>query len=395
MKTKLKYLSPFNLFILMAFLCFSCEKELSDEQTDYFIKFYGTYDNNYPADIVENQDGGYVIVGSSETDENGIDIIFITTDKYGRQVGDIHYYGSEYDDEGLCVEKLDNGYLIGGYVTNTNGFKDGFLMEIDEEGNQLGEMFVYPGDPLSDQEFKSVRVNEDNTYMAVGYSGNTSIIIVYDPATGIYNESYTGTSDTELDEIFIHESGRKLSAGTKNNGLYLVHIDDDGNEYAQDDFEEDGLNDLFASFLMLSETNYLMLSNTLSGSNYSFQLTEIEYSFSGPPPAIPESVRVNTVDEDYSVSGSNEAASVVQLSNGNLAMLSTKIIPGDKNMFLFILDSGATLLGEPIEFGGSGDQEGVKLLAVEDGLLILGTNTYEGNSVISLIKTDNQGNIWN
>lgn len=386
MLTNYKIMRKYLYVIIFLLLAYSCEKEISEKQTEYFLKIYGTYLENYASSVRPSMDNGYVIVGTSETEENGTDITFIRTDRFGRQVGEIKYYGMSGNDYGLCVDQIENGYIIGGSVMD-NGVKKAFLLETDQEGNQVGEMIIYgPG------EYRSVRKRDDNTYLAVGSAGNTFLITNYNPDTKTFRESFTGADNTMLYSIGFTPEGKTLSSGSEGNQLNMVHIDQSGNYFATEKFGNPLAQNTFASFIVISESNSLLLSNiSASGIDFDVSLVKIQSSYNGPVSLESDEVVDST---GISGSGSYEGNAIIRMDNGNLAVLVTRTFAGDKNMLLYIMDEDLNLTAEPKEFGGTGDQEGVDLLYDNDHILILGTNSYEGNTMITLIKTDSQGNIW-
>ena len=383
----------FLIFFTLGF-CFSCEKGPGDKQSEYFVKFYGTYFNNIPADIIPGFGGGYVITGESETELNGNDIFFIQTDKYGRQIGDIKYYGSaDSDEKALCIEKLDDGYLIGGSVMYSNGTKDAILLELDREGNQVGDIVLYGEGNSQNEEFSSIKKLNDGTYMAVGFSNSKFLVIKFDPVNKSFRESLADLTTTKLNKLTVSSEGRLISAGTENNILNLVHIDQNGNYFAQDKIGDIGLSYNFGDFIQKEDGNYILLSNIIAGSNSIVNLREIEFSYAGSSDN-PSMEEISSKDS-YGDIGSNTGNSIIQLSNGNLAMLVTRTFKADKNILLYILDEGGNMLMDPKEMGGIElDQEGIKIIADNESILILGINALENNSMITLIKADNKGNIW-
>lgn len=373
------------IFILLAmFLCFSCEKELSEEQADYFLKFYGTYLDNFSSAVSKSDDGGYVIIGTTETEEKMKDIYFLKTDRFGRQIGDIKVFGGDWDDYGICLEDLPDGYLVGGSMTDSTGTRNAFLQKTDKNGIAIGDMIIYGKGNNRNDEFNSVVHRADGAYLAAGYSGDNILIVSYNP----FSDSRPDEKNAVINSLLPISDNWVIGAGTVSNLLTIVKINPSGNPSFEGEFGNPVNMNRFASFLQLSETNFLLLSNVSpSGLNFSVNLWPVNYNG-------------NELEEDvepvvFGGSGSYEANSLIKLGNGNLAMLVTRSFAGDKNILLYILDANGNQLGEPKEFGGSGDQEGVALLDDEGSILILGTNAFEGNTMISLIKTDYQGNIWN
>ena len=157
-----------SLFVTL--LIAGCAKEeVSVTQSEYFIKFYGSYLENTGYDVKETSDGGLVIVGSEERESTGKDIVLMKVDEYGNQAEwSPKYFGGGSDDEGYAVEVTDNGFLIAGSITNNEGDRDAYLIRTNSQGNMIGQEYTY-GE--SDDEYAvSIENREDGGYMVVGYS---------------------------------------------------------------------------------------------------------------------------------------------------------------------------------------------------------------------------------
>ena len=86
--------------ILLGFLA-SCEKEISSNQEEKFMKFYGNYliDQATGIDVLDN--GGFAICGTDSTAEDGKQMVLIVTDSYGNiQNGFPKYFTKEDPDSG-------------------------------------------------------------------------------------------------------------------------------------------------------------------------------------------------------------------------------------------------------------------------------------------------------
>ena len=71
------------IIIGLIVLLFSCEKEISPEQADKFIKFYGNYLIDEARDIEVLDNGGYAICGIDSLPDLGKRMVLVVTDEYG------------------------------------------------------------------------------------------------------------------------------------------------------------------------------------------------------------------------------------------------------------------------------------------------------------------------
>lgn len=127
-----------------------------------WTKMYGDIDNDYGYSVYQTSDGGYIISGAS-----GSDIYLLKTDSNGDTIW-TKMFGGDYVDIGYAVEQTsDGGYIISGVSWNAFGSCDAYLLKTDETGDSLwantygGEGYDY---------FFSVQETSDGGYIATGYT---------------------------------------------------------------------------------------------------------------------------------------------------------------------------------------------------------------------------------
>ena len=100
--------------------------------------FYGENGSESGAAVQQTNDGGYILVGKSFSEENNsFDIWLIKTDSEGNRSWS-HLIGGPGIEEGFYVQQTtDNGYIIVGTTTSYgNGMDDIWLIKTDSEGNR-------------------------------------------------------------------------------------------------------------------------------------------------------------------------------------------------------------------------------------------------------------------
>lgn len=128
--------------VLISSLFWSCSR-LAEPAVEKptFIKTYGGSFDDYAKEIVESQDGGYIIVGvkynSGDYYAKG-DMCIVKTDKYGNEEWNRSYGGSDYDGANSVSITSDGGYIVTGF-TNSNGDdnQDMWLLKTDARGNLI------------------------------------------------------------------------------------------------------------------------------------------------------------------------------------------------------------------------------------------------------------------
>lgn len=113
------------------------------------VKFFGGSDEEVAREIIELQDGGYGIVGSTKSTDgdfsdrmgNDWDLFLIKIDEQG-EVTWKKTYGGSADDFGFSlVESSEGGFVLMGYsnsqdgdVPPTNGYHDNWIIRVDAAG---------------------------------------------------------------------------------------------------------------------------------------------------------------------------------------------------------------------------------------------------------------------
>lgn len=400
----MRKLIPFILLILL----YSCEKEVSEKQADYFLKFHGTDLNDEAGDVCELPGGGYAIVGTSETKERGKDISMIITDRFGRQVGDTKFFGSKYNDKSNDLYLSDEGLIISGAVPNAVDTTklDAVLIQTDFEGNKIGELHSYGGSN-NDEAFASLKKGNGGFFF-VGYtnsfgSNNQYYIVSLDENFNNPKVSANNTGDQiVLKKIIKFRDNQYFSAGTRivnvntnTSQISILFINEAGNIGSVSDFGDKSKANEFAAMVQQNDSTLFILSTLKDGTaDGKLNLRKIVYKLDqvNPEKMIYMEQRSSVV---FSETGSLEANSLAVKDDGCLAILGTKTHNLDKNIVLLLVDENGNKIGETKEFGGSdGDQTGKSLVYLDGSILILGNNTVGGNSMITLIRTDDKGNLW-
>ncbi len=392
------------LFFLFVSL-FACEKEISEKQADYFLKFYGTYLNDYSSDLQELPDGGYVILGTSEVEGRGMDISLVRTDKYGRQVGETRYYGTEGDDIGNGILVLNDGFLISGATSNPDGTHNATLVKTDFSGIQTSELIRE--DTGEESEAYDAIQKDNGGYLFVGYIGAKRFYYSVSYDDNFQNPHVTmGSIDNKGDGIVLKKickyrenqylsAGIKIDESTNKSQVSFVFLNEDGNPENTEYFGNPANENDFASLVQQNDSTIFVLSTLREGGSGTPKLSLLKIVYKIDP-TNPYSFLYIQEESSNTISGTGslEANSLAIREDGTMIMLATKTFAGDKNILLYQLDKDGNQIGSPKEFGGKGDQSGSALLYSEGSIVILGSNSFDGNSMLSLIKTDNQGNLW-
>lgn len=106
------------------------------EPSLYFLRTLDLSEYDEGFDILELEDGGFVIVGRTWMQHTAsIDVLLVRTDAEG-QTKWVKTFGGVFKDEGYAVEQTsDGGFIVTGSTESyTNGFNDVWLIKTDGDG---------------------------------------------------------------------------------------------------------------------------------------------------------------------------------------------------------------------------------------------------------------------
>ncbi len=121
--------------LLIGVLSFNgCEKE-QKYANPTFSKTFGYDYKDVGESVQETRDGGFIIIGTTNSYETLSDIWLIKTDSEGEEEWSQVYGGAGFD-EGYAVDQTsDGGFIIGGYTSSIgNGLKDAWVIKTNSLG---------------------------------------------------------------------------------------------------------------------------------------------------------------------------------------------------------------------------------------------------------------------
>ncbi len=203
----LKIISKYLWIIWGSFIILACDTTDNVEPrfNQVFIKYYGSDGDQYGADLKRTQDGGYILIGTTDPDkslaegsENASgdeDIVVIKTDSLGNQQW-IRYYnsGPNIYDEGRSVVEIQGGYLIAGNAFKSATNVDIVVFQLSLDGLVLnGPLFFDEG---ARETCNNITVLSDGYIIA----GSTTAAIPNPPNEPDEQDFYTVRLDFNLVE---------------------------------------------------------------------------------------------------------------------------------------------------------------------------------------------------
>jgi len=379
-------------------ILFSCEREISESQVDTFLKMYGSKGLNKAKGIAILSNGGYAICGTDSTSQ-GSKMILIVTDAYGNvKEGFPKYYPEENLNAGanaiVAKNGGNNGFLLAGYIEDESGDRDIYVVKTSLDGDVIWQKSY---GSVEDEEALHACEGIDYEFLLVGYqekNGEKDVMaMIMDQDLDSIDLSlwYTkpvGTKDAAINYV-LNVGDYYLCMATYNKyigqgtDILVLNFDDD---LSPNDEPIEGIYDEFGKCIVQqSDTEFIVLGNRNNDQtgNTEILLYQVEASLL----SFGNHELLATISE----SGADlKAERLVKIKEGKYAIVGTRSLDGEDDIFVQFLENGQE--GIRLTYGSTGDQSGSDIGHAGGGrLVILGENGYEGNSMISLIKTNESG----
>jgi len=206
-----------------------------------WTKTFGGGEHDYGYYVQQTSDGGFIIVGSTESSgEGGCDLLLIKTDSNGDKIWEKTFGGLE-NDVGYCVQQSsDGGFIIVGYTESFgSGNRDLWLLKTNANGDIVWEK-TYGGEEWD--EGLSVIQTADGGFIITGATssfgaGMADLWVIKVNANGdkIWDKTF-GQSKDDYGRCIIQTSdggygivGYATDPKTGNKDLWFIKIDNKGN----------------------------------------------------------------------------------------------------------------------------------------------------------------------
>jgi hypothetical protein len=386
--------------VLMLILLGSCNKyDIQPEQAEGFLKFFSGTLTERAYDVKQAADGGFIAVGTT-TGEDGLrDIYLVKTDAYGNEESwSPVTIGGLYDDLCASLRVLPDGYLILGSskAADTSDY-DMYLVKTDLQGSVSWER--RSGDP-GDDIGTSLVITSEGDYLAAGTK--------YDPVLGKNNYKvarfragdetiqhwviYPDQASSAITAYIVEAQDHFVICGTEDNGsdedIQIIPIDKTnlrplgGRLYESGDLRGNCIQELSDGNLLFCGT----WTDPQTGLG-SICIQKVSPSL-GTLQGWDEFRLFKEIGDNASLTGNQ----IRVVGEDRYAVIGTRTETGNDDMILLHTDANGGELSRRI-FGDEGFQQGVSLEVTADGgLILVGNNGSEDNSMMALVRTDEEGN---
>jgi len=362
-----------------------------------WFKHYGGSTSDRAYSIQQTSDGGYIVVGYTQSYTYGSqDFAIYKLDSSGNKVWFKHYGGSDYERALSIQQTSDGGYIVAGYTESyTHGDEDFAIYKLNSNGNKV--WFKHYGGTQDDYG-NSIQQTSDRGYIVAGYTesythGGEDFAIYKLNSNGnkVWFKHYGGSQSDKAVSIKQTTDGGYIVAGYTTSYTYggydfaIYKLDSNGNKtwfkhYGGPDHEF-GL-----SIQQTSDGGYIVAGTTVSFTHGLEDFAIYKLDSSG-----------NKVwFKNYGGTSRDSADSIQQTSDGGYVVAGSthSYTNGSYDFALYKLNSNGNKVWFK-HYGGTQDDYGNSIQQTSDsGYIVAGsTESYTyGHSDIAIYKLDSDGN---
>ena len=395
---KLKYI----LCIILAIVINSCDNtDLSSDQDESFVKFFGSYNSDIGKDVKPFDDGYLILATVTSVNEKNTDIVIIKTDKFGNSLSvDTIKHSGGNNKAGKLLMTDDGGFLISGSYTDTTTNNEDILLSKYDAGMT--------------QEWESIIGSEENSEQGVSVSKATSgyivagstdaedivnknpkgrldilLVKVNDSGEVEWMKNHGGVGDDYAGEVILINGGYVV-VGTSESfyepdqsafNIILIKTNNSGNE--TDKMTYGGSNNDYGHSVIRCPVGYLIVGSVenISGGNSDAYVLKVDEN----------NIHSIVWNKSFGTTLNDKAFDVFKTQTGYIVVGEKELTSGKAAYFINI-DFEGNLIYENV-WGGYGQAMYTIEFAPDGGYIMTGSSGVEGNEMICLIKVNSDGEL--
>ena len=390
--------------VLGGMICFisACNNDsVSEKQAESFLKYFAvdTYDNTGTT-VIQTTSDGYIIMGNIEgapTGQKDMFVVFI--DEFGRQTGDPLVIGTDDDDHGYSMIRLeDGGYIIAGTSYNTTQ-REGYLVNISSDGQRI--IWDDTFDDYQELEFRDVYEANDGNLIMTGCArvnqGDKEVIICKVTTQGElqwiklwpgFNRNDVGVAIIEYDELYHILITSAEVNNIQESLIRVLTTDTDGRAPTNLAISENYLSGKDLTFNLAGQIYILANKQDPASRLTNIYLAELELKETSGGKLM-DTVKSAIIPFDNSL----HAESFALVEQNNLAIGGSQGPPND-NLILFLLVDNGFEISMLNTFGSKGSQTSKSIIYSKDqGYALTGSVDLAGGKTSMLLKTSSNGEL--
>lgn len=377
--------------------------DIQPEQAGGFIKFYTSTLSEEGVDVRQTPDGGYVAAGNTIAEDGTSDIYLVSTDPYGNEItwSPKTFGTAGVDDAATALEVVDDGYIVlGSYRMHPDSSLDMYIMKISPNGEKVWESRA---GGMNDDYGTDLVVTADGDIIAAGLNKSVAAgdqyawLVVFDASGNKIGESFGGfVGENILSTSLVEGENFYLMCGvleSENDRLVLYPINKaDPNLVLYD--KPSSVQNLETGGMDALENGDFLVCGTI---NPASGFDEAYLARLRPASTNWQTTFSVVWEKNFGAGGGNAdllGSKVRIIDQNTFAVIGTRIETGNDDMLLLLVDGDGNEIDRSM-YGDEGFQigEGIDLTSGDNGLILIGTNGSEDNSMISLLKTDASGKL--